>query len=419
LGEYRIAGGFPLRGSVRVGGAKNAILPILAATLLNKGVSVLHNCPVIRDTAISIEILKSFGCLVKMEGDTITVDSSAANSSVIPDELVREMRSSIVFLGSMLGLFKTAKISFPGGCQLGARPIDLHIKSLRALGGRVAEDGGFIACEAAKLTGADIFLDMPSVGATENAMLAAVCADGETLISNAAREPEIVDLQQFLRGMGAVVWGAGTSEITVRGGSGLHGVEHSIIPDRIVAGTFLVGAAITGGSVTLEDVVPEHVAVVTHRLSEMGCRIKEYDSAIELAAPCTVKALPRLRTQPYPGFPTDMQPQFMSLLSVAEGESLIEETLFESRNKHINELLRMGADITLLQDGRTSIVKGVKRLRGAPVVSMDLRGGAALILAGLAAEGETVVTDSKHVKRGYENLEGVLASLGAKITYTE
>ncbi|MDR3239431.1 MAG: UDP-N-acetylglucosamine 1-carboxyvinyltransferase [Clostridiales bacterium] len=418
MGEYHIRGGNQLYGQLRINGGKNAILPILASVMLNGSESVIHNCPKISDTLISIQILESIGCKTKMEGATLIVDSSTLNSWEVPADLVREMRSSIIFLGGLLGRCKRVKISYPGGCELGARPIDLHLKALRLLGADIVEKHGFILCSADKrLTGACIHLDFPSVGATENIMLTAALADGETVITNAAREPEIQDLQVFLNTMGAQISGAGTGSIVIRGVKKLHDAEHTVMPDRIVAGTFLAAAAITGGKIELTNIVPEHLYPITAKLSETGCALRMERNSVYLEAPSRLRPIETLRTSPHPGFPTDMQPQFMSLLSVANGVSVINETVFESRNKHVAELKRMGADIILSSDGLTSVVKGTPKLNGAIVESKDLRGGAALILAGLAAEGSTVVMNSKHVERGYEQIEESLKAIGADITF--
>ena len=417
MGEYHIKGGRKIGGSIKVCGGKNAVLPILACTVLNGGASVIHNCPRISDTFIAIDILKAIGCKVDFEGDTITVDSSKADNCAVPEEFVREMRSSIIFLGGVLGRFKQVVISYPGGCELGARPIDLHLKGIRQLGANITEEHGFIIVEANKLEGTRINLDFPSVGATENIMLAAVLAEGITIISNAAKEPEIVDMQNFLCAMGANITGAGTDTIIIVGVKALHDAQFSVMPDRIVAGTYLVAAAITGGLVVLENAVHEHMYPITSKLLEAGCKIRMEDSKLLLEAPEKLNAIERLRTCPHPGFPTDMQPQLMALLSTANGTSIVEETVFESRNKHISELIRMGANIILLQDGMTSVIKGVKELEGTSVSAKDLRGGAALILAGLAAKGKTIVTNSEFVERGYVGIEYDLRSLGANIAY--
>ena len=417
MGEYLVRGGNKISGEISVSGAKNAILPILASVILNKGESVIYNCPLISDTYVSIKILNALGCTTKLEGNTLTINSKNANNHIVPEELVREMRSSFIFLGGVLSRFGKVKISYPGGCELGARPIDLHLKALKALNATVKEEHGFIICEGTKLQGTRINLDFPSVGATENAMLTAVLAKGETIISNAAKEPEVVDLQFFLNAMGAKIKGAGTDSITISGVSSLHDVEYKIMPDRIVAGTYLAASAMTGGDIVLHDVVYEDLYPILSRLNEAGCLFKIQRNSVSMKSPKKLKSIERLRTHPHPGFPTDMQPQFMSLLTIADGTSIVNETVFESRNKHIGELIRMGADIILAQDGVTSIIKGIEKLKGSTVSARDLRGGAALILAGLVAEGETIVLNSSYVERGYECIEKSLASLGADITF--
>jgi UDP-N-acetylglucosamine 1-carboxyvinyltransferase len=364
-------------------------------------------------------MLKALGCIVTYDGDTLTVNSATAGTFEAPENLVRERRSAFIFLGGILAKFGKAKISYPGGCELGARPIDLHLMALRKLGATITEDHGFILCEANKLTGAEIHLDFPSVGATENAMLSAVFAEGVTVINNAAREPEIEDLQKFLKCMGAKVKGAGTSRIVIQGVDKLHDAEHSVMPDRIVAGTFLTAAAITGGKIRLTAIEPEHLRPITSRLKEAGCSVRFQHDSVYLEAPPVIRPITVLKTGPHPGFPTDMQPQLMALLTKANGVSMICETVFESRNRHIPELARMGADITLSHDGSTSVIRGVEKLKGAVVESKDLRGGAALILAGLAAEGHTTVKNSSHVERGYESIEKGLSDLGAAITFVK
>ncbi|MDR1532022.1 MAG: UDP-N-acetylglucosamine 1-carboxyvinyltransferase [Clostridiales bacterium] len=417
MGAYRVCGGKKISGELTIGGGKNAILPILASVILNSGVSVLHNCPRIADTFTSIEILETIGCKVAMEGNTLIIDSSGADKCEIPEKLVGKMRSSIIFMGGVLGRFRTVKISYPGGCELGLRPINYHLKALTQLGAEITDEHGFIIAKADKLRGTKINLDFPSVGATENTMLAAVFAEGETMIVNAAKEPEIADLQNFLNACGAKIKGAGTDAITIRGVPRLHGAEYTIMPDRIAAGTFLAAAAVTGGSVTLRNVMAEHLYPITSKLTETGCGIQTRPGIVSLTSPGKLRALDRLRTCPHPGFPTDMQPQMTALLCTANGTSIVEETMFESRNRHVNELMRMGADIILAESGRTAIIKGVKKLKGSTVSSKDLRGGAALILAGLAAEGTTTVTNSEHVERGYERIEHALTQLGADVVH--
>ena len=449
MGAYRITGGAPLRGELDIVGGKNAVLPILAAAVLNAGVCVLRNCPRISDTHTAIVILRAVGCRAVFKGHEIQVDSAFADAVDVPEEPVREMRAAIVFLGSLLGRFGKVRIGYPGGCALGARPIDLHLKALRQMGAEITEANGFICAEAVKLRGARVHLDFPSVGATENIMLAAVLAEGETVICNAAREPEIVDLQGFLNAMGAKVRGAGTDTVVIQGLDGdmaaLRSVEYTVMPDRIVAGTMLAAAAMTRGEVTLRGVVPGHLSSVLSRLTETGCVVRELDGEdgqgrLHLRAPEVIRPVDCIHTLPHPGFPTDMQAQFMAYLCLAQGTSVFIETVFESRNKHVAELRRMGADIVLSQDGQTSIIKGLgvgdggdgtglrrhqdgapgrRALRGAVVAAQDLRGGAALVLAGLAAEGETVVMNTKHIERGYEAFDRDLAALGAKIVFEE
>ena len=433
LGTYRIMGGEPLNGEMHVVGGKNAVLPILAAAVLNAGVSVLRNCPRISDTHTAVAILRAIGCHADFDGHEILVDSAFADTSEVPEALVREMRAAIIFLGSMLGRFGKVCIGYPGGCELGARPIDLHLKALRRMGATITEANGFICAEAARLHGARVHLDFPSVGATENIMLAAVLAEGETVICNAAREPEIVDLQGFLNAMGAKVCGAGTDTVTIEGVAVLRPVEYTVMPDRIVAGTMLVAAAMTRGEIILRDVVPGHLTAVLSRLAETGCTVRECDggTGLYLRAAEAIQPVDCIRTLPHPGFPTDMQSQFMAYLCLANGTSIFTETVFESRNKHVGELRRMGADIVLSQDGQTAIIRGLGTgvgrggngagksrslaLRGAVVEARDLRGGAALVLAGLAAEGETVVLNTSHIERGYEAFDRNLAALGARI----
>ena len=415
MGEYRIKGGNRLTGQINPGGAKNAVLPILAATVLNGGKSELHNVPRLTDTFIALDILRALGCEAQFEDGVITVDSSGINSTVVPIELVKKMRSSIIFLGSLLGRFGHVTISFPGGCDLGLRSIDYHLKAMAKMGAKIEDKGGLLIFSAEKLTGSWIAFDTPSVGATQNVILASALTQGETVISNAAREPEIVDLAVFLTKMGAKIRGAGTGMVIVEGVSRLSSAEHTVIPDRIVAGTYLCAAAMTSGEITLTNVIPEHIYPIYTRLADGGCDIKEEKTRVHLRAPKKLKSLNQLTTQPHPGFPTDMQPQFMAMQCISEGSCVINETIFEARNKHIQQLQRMGAAISHPAGGSATIVCGVESLQGATVEAMDLRGGAALILAGLCAEGETIVQNSEHIERGYDKIEKSLTTLGADI----
>lgn len=415
MGKFVVTGGNKLEGELRVHGAKNAVLPILAATILNNNTSIIHDCPNIKDVDTMVTILERLGCKVKKENNTLVIDSSQMDQVKVPEELVREMRSSIILLGSILGRHGEVIISYPGGCSIGHRPIDLHLKALRQLGVQIEEKQGYIYCKASKIKGDEITLDFPSVGATENIMLAAVFGKGNTVIYNPAKEPEIVDLQNFLNSMGGSVRGAGTNKIVINGIKELYSTEYNVIPDRIVAGTYLMAAAITGSEITLTNVEKDHMYSVLSKLREMGCELRYGGRRIKISAPEQIKPVDVIRTQTYPGFPTDMQAQTMAVLTVSSGTSVITEHIFESRYKHAEELIRMGANIQL--EGRTAIIKGVNNLFGTEVIAKDLRGGASLVLAGLKADDVTTVLDSIHVERGYEDIARDLSLLGADIHF--
>lgn len=412
--KYIISGGKQLSGAIDVGGSKNAILPILAATFMCEGPVVLHNCPRINDVFNMLSILSKLGCSVSWCGEhSLKIDTAGACSWEMPDKLAKQLRSSIFMLGPIVARFKKAYFSYPGGCEIGVRPIDLHLKGLRELNVDVEEKRGHIMCKADDMKGADISLDYPSVGATENIMMAATLAKGDTTISNAAREPEIVDLQNFLNACGAKVYGAGSSTIYIRGGRSLKGVEHTLIPDRIVAGTYLVAAAITQGEVDIKNAVPEHMSALISKLKEADCKIYTEKDIIHITGPKRPLEMRIIETLPYPGFPTDMQAQIFAFTCLAKGTSVIVENVFDNRFKHVSELTRMGANITVKD--RTAIVRGVESLTGTEVFAKDLRGGAALVLAGLRAEGTTIVNGVSFIDRGYEGLCENLKKLGAQI----
>lgn len=410
---FRVNGGTPLNGRIAVHGSKNSVLPILAATLIHPGKSVIHNCPNLSDVCCAVDILKYLGCSVTREGDTITVDAGNVCCADIPDTLMREMRSSVMFLGAILSRCGSARMSFPGGCELGPRPIDLHINALRELGANIIEQGGQIFCKVPAFYGRDIALSFPSVGATENIMLASVHCKGKTRILNAAREPEIEDLQNFLCSMGARVTGAGSSTIVIEGVDKTHDAEHTVIPDRIVAATYLASVAITGGDVLVEQVRPEHIATVTTLLSQSGCLLDIGENYIRIIRRGALYPFSSVRTLPYPGFPTDAQPPLMALATQCDGSTLFIENIFDNRYRHVSELARLGADIRV--EGRVAIVNGGKLLSGADMESTDLRGGAALIVAALSAQGESRISGISHIDRGYEALEKSLSSIGAQI----
>lgn len=413
MSKLVIAGGRRLNGDIAVQGAKNSVLPILAATVLNSGKNVVHNCPKLRDVNMTKKVLEGLGCGVDTDGNTLTVDSSTFNCCRIDEELMRQMRSSIVFLGAIIAGQGEAIVSMPGGCEIGARPIDLHLKALKRLGVSITEKYGYLHCVADKIEGARIHLDFPSVGATENIMLAAAKANGTTIITNAAREPEIADLQDFLNRMGAKVSGAGGSVIRIDGVTKLYPVEHSIIPDRIAAATYLAAGAATGGSITVSNVCSSHMNSMLHILGDMGNKIVDEGKRITIIAPERMKSFGNVRTMPYPGFPTDIQSPFMTLACIAKGTSVITETIFENRFRNAEELRRMGADINI--NGRTAVIIGVPSLTGASVVAGELRGGASLIIAGLCAEGTTTIDKCEFIDRGYEEVEKKLSNCGALI----
>ncbi|NLU53756.1 MAG: UDP-N-acetylglucosamine 1-carboxyvinyltransferase [Clostridiaceae bacterium] len=415
-----ITGGSKLSGIIEIPGAKNAVLPVLAATLLNKGISILENCPELDDVFTMLEILSALGCKIEREGSRIIVDATTLSSSVIPENLAKRMRSSIIMLGAVLGRCGDVLVSYPGGCEIGMRPIDMHLRALEQMGAEV--DGlshGMLKVSASKLQGCEILLDYPSVGATENIMLAATYAEGETIIRNAAKEPEIEDLQEFLKKMGVDVSGAGSGVIRIQGKKEIKSEPvHKIIPDRIVAGTYLAAAAATGGSLVVTGVEYDHIGSILYCLKRIGCKIKHYQGGVvTLESQGRLKAIDLIRTSPYPGFPTDMQPQIVSLLSICSGTSIVVETVFESRFRYTEQLLKLGADINV--QGRAAIIRGVEKLKGAEVEARDLRGGAALIIAGLAAEGETRISGVGYIDRGYEKVEKVLSKVGAQIRRVE
>lgn len=414
--SYIIEGGRKLEGEVKVSGSKNASLPIIASSILNSDVTKLYNVPNIHDTQITLKILKILGCKIKKNNGKVEINSKKMNRTEIPEDLMRQMRSTVVLAGAILGRFKEVTFSYPGGCDIGSRPIDLHLKAFEKLGIQIEEESGYIKCKTDKIKPADIHLDFPSVGATENIILATVLSEGTTTITNAAMEPEIEDLANILNKMGAKIEGAGTNNIKIIGVKKLKSVGYAIMPDRIEAGTFLCAGAITGGKIKVLDVCPKHLKPITDKLQEAGCKIEINNNTITLCAPKRLKPI-EIKTMPYPGFPTDLQPIFGGMLTIAKGTSIIIENIFENRYKYIQELNRMGAKITI--EGKTAVVKGTRKLSGANVDSSDLRGGAALIIASLAAKGKTKVNCIDYILRGYENIDKKLNEVGANIKIEE
>ena len=413
MDKFIIDGGEKLYGKVRVHSAKNTVLPLLAASVLTDEQVKIHGVPAINDVENMLHILSEVGCVIKRQKDCAVIDSSNAVSHEIPTRLTKELRSSVFMLGSVLTRFRRAKISYPGGCDIGLRPIDLHLSGLKKLGVEIVEKDGYIHCSAERLQGAEILLDFPSVGATENIILAAVKAAGITVIRNAAKEPEIADLQRFLNAMGAKVRGAGGGTVVVEGVERLHGVDYTPIGDRIEAGTYLIAAASCGGEMEIEGVPAENIAALLHKLRENGCKIHTKNDKIELYSDGKLKSVNLVETMPFPGFPTDLQAQYSALSATAKGATLVVENLFETRYRYAAELKRMGADITVR--GRAAFIRGVEKLHGASVTAGDLRGGAALVVAALRAEGQSSVMDLSHIDRGYAEFEGTLRNLGAKI----
>lgn len=412
MAQYIIEGGNKLEGAVNASGSKNASLPIIAASILSGKTTTLYNVPNIQDIKITLEILRLLGCNVVRKNGKIIIDSNSINKTEIPRDLMHKLRSSVILAGAIIGRFKKAVFSYPGGCDIGSRPIDLHIKALKKLGITIEEDSGYIICKSDKIIGTDIDLDFPSVGVTENIMLAAVLAEGETVVTNAAMEPEIVDLQNFLNRMGAKISGAGTNIIKIQGVKTLKNVSYNVMPDRIEVGTLLCMVSITGGNAIIKNVNNEDIKLISSKLEETGVKIKQEKGYIEIDAPKKLKAVD-IKTLPYPGFPTDMQSVFGAMLTVAKGTSVIVENIFENRFKYINELKKMGAKASV--EGRIAIIKGTKKLNGIEMEATDLRGGAALCTAALVAKGESKVNNIAHILRGYENLDKKLQKLNAKI----
>ena len=410
--SFIIEGGNKLQGTVEISGSKNSALPIIASVILNSDINKLYNVSNIQDIQIALDLLKSIGCKIEKKNDKIIIDSRKINKTEISEKVMKQMRSTIILAGALLGRFKKVSFFYPGGCDIGARPIDLHIKAFKKMGIKVEETAGFIMCSCDKIEPADINLDFPSVGATENIMMTAVLAEGITTINNAAMEPEIIDLANCLNKMGAKIYGAGSNIIKIVGVSKLKGISYRIIPDRIEAGTMLVATAITGGNATIKNVIPEHILPVISKLEEAECNIEIEKNNVIIQAPKKINSI-EIKTMPYPGFPTDLQQIFTAMLTVAKGTSIVVENIFENRFKYISELKRMGAKINI--EGRTAIITGKRKLIGTTVEATDLRGGAALIVAGLVAKGTTQINNIEHILRGYENIEQKLAQLGAHI----
>lgn len=409
-----INGSKRLTGEIEVHGSKNSVLPILAACVLSQGENIIHNCPMLSDVDAALKILVELGCKVKREEHTVCVDSSGVNGFEISDSLMREMRSSVIFLGAILGRTGKAVLSTPGGCEIGLRPIDMHISAMEQLGAEVFEEHGRLHFECKNgLYAARVILPFPSVGATENILIASCVAKGTTVITNAAREPEISDLADFLNGCGAKIHGAGDSTIIIDGVEKLTATTHTVIPDRIAASTYLLAGAITHGRVCIKEIIPAHLGALIPVLKQSGCDVSVSNRWICISSPPRLSRVKTVRTMPYPGFPTDVQAPLTAMLSVADGTSVVVENIFECRYKHVSELIRLGAKINV--EGRTAVIEGVPYLTGASVVSPDLRGGFALVIAGLAAKGETVISGVEHIDRGYENPEKLLSLLGADI----
>jgi UDP-N-acetylglucosamine 1-carboxyvinyltransferase len=411
--ELVINSGRKISGRMAVQGSKNSALPLLAAALLVPGEVIFENCPSLSDVDCALEILTYLGCSVKREGAKVSVNCAGMNAYNIPERLMKRMRSSVVFLGGILARTGRAEMAMPGGCLLGPRPIDYHIGALRALGANIDYEGERLVCRAERLRGRDLFLPFPSVGATENAMLAAAAAEGTTRIMNAAREPEICDLAGFMNAIGVEVTGAGSSVVEVAGRCRTHSARYTVMTDRIAVGTYLCAAAATGGEIELSNAVPEHIYALTEILRRAGCEIEIGEGSYKLSAPRVLSSAGIIETLPYPGFATDMQPALMAMLCGSAGLSVFIENIFESRYNHIDELLRMGANIK--HEGHFAAIYGVPRLTGCPVTALDLRAGAALVTAGLAAYGETHISHVDHIDRGYERLDEVLCELGADV----
>ena len=411
--QYIIKGGISLNGEVEIGGAKNAALAILAAANMTNETVYIDNLPDVRDINALLDAMAGIGTRIdRVDRHAVTVNGSSVENFIVENESMKKIRASYYLLGALLGKYKRAQVPLPGGCNIGSRPIDQHLKGFKAMGAATRIEHGFIIAEAEHLHGAHIFLDMVSVGATINIMMAAAMADGSTTIENAAKEPHVVDVANFLNSMGARIKGAGTDVIRIKGVKSLHKTEYYIIPDQIEAGTFMFAAAVTGGDIVLRNVIPKHLEATSAKIMELGCQVHEYDDAVRVIAPQKLQGT-HVKTMPYPGFPTDMQPQFAVSLAIADGTSIVTESIFENRFRYVDELARMGASVKV--EGNVAVISGVERFTGARVSAPDLRAGAALVIAGLAAEGITIVDDIYYIERGYENLDLKFRELGAKI----
>ena len=415
--QYAIKGGIPLVGEVEIGGAKNAALAILAASIMTDETVLIENVPDVRDTNVLLQAMESIGAIVtRIDRHTVKINGAHINSLTIEDDYIKKIRASYYLLGALLGKYKKAEVSLPGGCNIGSRPIDQHIKGFKMLGAEVKIEYGLIATEAKRLVGSHIYMDVVTVGATINVMMAAAMAEGLTIIENAAKEPHVVDLANFLNSMGANIKGAGTDVIRIKGVEKLHKTEYAIIPDQIEAGTFMMAAAVTRGDVTVKNVIPKHLESISAKLLEIGCEVEESDDAVRVVSAKKLNHT-QVKTLPYPGFPTDMQPQIAVVLALSEGTSIVTESIFENRFKYVDELTRMGASIKV--EGNTAIITGVNKYTGASLTAPDLRAGAALVIAALAAEGYSSVDDIKYIERGYEDFPLKLQGLGARIEKVE